>query len=152
MAHLLTSVEKRRRDIKRYQIDSRRGDQLVYRHINRPEFNLLGLRIRFHMTTQDWQLEVMKRMKFLRRVLPGWHAKEKAFRGWYVDLIRKFNYHDHASYEAYVHALETPEEVRGFREIRYPKMEEAKKKADGFLKNGPENQKSGSAWPSHHKS
>ena len=88
------------------------------------------------MATQDWQLNLMKRMKFLRKLLPGWHAREKAFRNWYMDLAKQFHYENRAAYEAYVRALEVPEEVSGYREVRYPKMEAARQKAEAYLKGG----------------
>src|SRR3989338_555 len=133
VAHLLTSVEKRKRDYERYRIDPKLGDQVIYRHINRPEFTVFGFTFRFHMVTSDWQLNMMKRMKFLRKLLPVWHAREKAFRDWYVDLVQKFHCQDKASYEAYVQDLEVPEEVRGFREVRYPKMEAAQEQAESLI-------------------
>ncbi|OGW86046.1 MAG: hypothetical protein A3A81_06040 [Omnitrophica bacterium RIFCSPLOWO2_01_FULL_45_10b] len=134
VAHLLTSVEKRKRDFQRYRIDPKRGDQAKYRHINRPEFNLFGLRIRFHMITSNWQLEIMKRMKFLRKLLPAWHANEKAFRSWYMELVKQFHFKNQADYMAYVQALQVPEEVSGYREVRYPKMDAARKKAEALLR------------------
>ena len=73
--------------------------------------------------------------KLLRKLLPGWHAREKAFRGWYIQLVKRFQYQDQASYQAYVQAFEVPEEVRGYREVRYPKMELAMSKAEAILKN-----------------
>ena len=134
VAHLLTSVEKRKRDFQRYRIDPKRGDKAIYRHINRPEFTIFGLHIRFHMVTQDWQLQIMKQMKFLRKLLPGWHAREKTFRNWYIDLVKQFHYSDRVSYDAYVRALEVPGAVSGYREVRYPKMEAATKSAEAFLR------------------
>ncbi len=133
VAHLLTSVEKQKRDYQRYRIDPSKGDKVIYRHINRPEFTIFGFQIRFHMITRDWQLKIMKQMKFLRKLLPGWHAREKTFRNWYIQLIKDFHFTGRASYEAYVQALETPEFVRGYREVRYPKMEEAKIKAEALI-------------------
>jgi len=132
VAHLLTSVEKHRRDCLRYRIDPKRGDKVIYRHLNRPELNLFGLRIRFRVVTRDWQLNWMKQMKFLRRI-PTWHAKEKLFRDWYMGLVERFEYADAVSYDAYVSALELPEEVRGYREVRYPKMNEAMEKASSLI-------------------
>jgi indolepyruvate ferredoxin oxidoreductase len=76
----------------------------------------------------------MKRMKFLRKLLPLWHAREKAFRKWYIELVQKFQYRDRVSYDNYVEILELPEEVRGYREVRYPKMEAAGQKAESLLK------------------
>ncbi len=134
VAHLLTSVEKQKRDFQRYRIDPTKGDKAVYRHINRPEFTVFGFHIRFHMITRDWQLKIMKQMKFLRKLLPGWHAREKAFRNWYIKIVKDFSFKDQASYDAYVQALETPEEVRGYREVRYPKMETAQMKAEALIR------------------
>ncbi|MBI1977580.1 MAG: 2-oxoacid:acceptor oxidoreductase family protein [Candidatus Omnitrophica bacterium] len=133
VAHLLTSVEKRKRDFARYNVDPKRGDRVVYKHLNRPEFMIFGFRIRFDIVTSDWQLNLMKRLKFLRSVLPYWHIREKKFREWYTELVRHFHYLDRVSYDAYVKALEVPEEVRGFREVRYPKMEAAVQEASAIL-------------------
>jgi indolepyruvate ferredoxin oxidoreductase len=78
----------------------------------------------------------MKRMKFLRRWLSQWHINEKAFRDWYItEVVGTFAPHDAKSYANHVLALEAPEEVRGYREVRYPKMEAARKKVEGLLRN-----------------
>lgn len=78
----------------------------------------------------------MKRMRFLRRLLPQWHKLEKVFRDWYIaEVIDTFAPHDRGSYEDHVSAIEVPEEVRGYREVRYPKMENARKKVEELLGN-----------------
>ncbi len=126
VSYLLTSEEKIARDRLRYNIDPQNGDRLLYRHMNRPEFALFGIDFRFDMTTRNWQLKLMRRMKFLRRLLPDWHRREKAFRDWYSALVEKFHYYDEESYFMYVEALKSPEIVKGYRQIRYPQMEEAR--------------------------
>ncbi len=133
VAHLLTSEEKRAHDRARYGVDPENGDRLTYRHFTRPRFTVFGKNIEFDITTRDWQLSLFKHLKFLRRLLPGWHTREKAFRAWYVDLVRGFRYEDEAGYRAYVDALATPEEVRGYREVRYPKMDAARRAAEAAL-------------------
>ena len=75
----------------------------------------------------------MRRMKFLRRLLPQWHRREKDFREWYIRLVQDFNYQDAQKYATYVEVLTCPEMVRGYRQIRYPKMEEAKELAAFLL-------------------
>ncbi|MBI4436236.1 MAG: 2-oxoacid:acceptor oxidoreductase family protein [Candidatus Omnitrophica bacterium] len=125
VSYLLTSEEKIARDQLRYNVDPRNGDQMIYRHLNRPEFTIFGRSICFDITTRNWQLKMMRRMKFLRRLLPQWHRREKAFRDWYIELIHKFHYYDEESYASHVEALKSPEIVKGYRQIRYPKMEEA---------------------------
>ncbi len=130
VATLLTAPEKYERDIQRYKIDATVGDKVEYVHLNRPQFTVLGKSFEFDMKTRDWMLRIMSHAKFLRPLLPGWHAKEKAFRDWYIDLVDRFTYFDsQQDYEFYVEALKTYEQVRGYREIRYPLMEKAAKEA-----------------------
>ena len=70
VAHLLTSEEKTRRDHHRYHVDEQRGDKIIYHHLNRPEFNVLGRDIRFKFSPRKWQLNLLKHLRWLRRVMP----------------------------------------------------------------------------------
>lgn len=133
VAHLLTSEEKRRRDFARYDINPANGDVIHYVHINRPSFTLFGRDIEFDWRSHDWQLNLMKRAKFLRRWLPGWHRREKDFRDWYQELVEKFQYQNADEYEIWVEILSVPETVRGYRQVRYPTMEAARKRAETLL-------------------
>jgi len=135
VAHLLTSEEKRRRDRARFQVDPARGDRLVYRHLNRPQFTLLGRQVAWDMKTRDWMLELMKRMRWLRRLLPEWHRPEREFREWYAGLIPRFvaAAAEPDAYQVFIRVLSIPESVTGYREIRYPKMAAAREQADRWL-------------------
>ena len=134
VSHLLTSQEKLQRDKERYGIDESKGDRIKYVHLNRPHFRIMGIDIEGELSTRNWQLSLMKRMKFLRRWLSQWHANEKSFRDWYVsEVVDTFAPVDAETYEKHVTALETPEEVRGYREVRYPKMEVAKEKVEALI-------------------
>ena len=136
VAHLLTSKAKLRRDKELYGVDESNGDKIKYVHLNRPRFTIMGKDLQWDMNTKNWQLNLMKRMKVLRRLLSQWHKLEKMFRDWYIaEVIDTFAPHDRESYEDHVAALEVPEEVRGYREVRYPKMENAKKKVEELLHN-----------------
>ena len=135
VAHLLTSPEKRERDRSRFHIDEAKGDRLEYRHVNRPEFVLFGRSFRWDMETRDWQLRIVRRMKFLRRWLPGWHQQEREFRDWYLKLVDQFDADTETAYRLWVEILKVPENVRGFREIRKPLMEEAKRKVETLLRS-----------------
>ena len=137
VAHLLTSEEKLARDKELYGVDTANGDSVQYVHLNRPHFTVLGLDLERDIDTKNWQLNLMKRMKFLRRWLPQWHAKEKAFREWYITcVIDTFVPDDAEMYEKHLQALECVEEVRGYREIRYPKMEVARQTVESLLAQG----------------
>ena len=135
VAHLLTSEEKHRRDRARYQIDLARGDRIEYRHLNRPQFRVLGKDIAWDMRTRDWMLGIMKRMKWLRRALPDWHRADQDFREWYFGLLGRFPAlsTDQRSYALFVRILRLPESVTGYREIRYPKMAAARAQAERWL-------------------
>ena len=134
VAHLLTSTEKLARDKELYQVDTENGDRIKYVHLNRPHFTVMGFDLETDIDTHNWQLNLMKRMKFLRRWLSKWHAREKAFREWYVThVIDTFAPTDAETYEKHLRALECVEEVRGYREIRYPKMEAARQTVENLL-------------------
>jgi indolepyruvate ferredoxin oxidoreductase len=136
VAHLLTSEEKLKRDQERYRIDEANGDRIKYVHLNRPRFTVMGKDFQWDINTKNWQLSLMKRMKFLRRWLSQWHVKEKAFRDWYIaEVVDTFAPYDTKSYESYILALEVPDEIRGYREVRYPKMEAAQKKVAELLRH-----------------
>ena len=137
VAHLLTSEEKHRRDRARYDVDPARGDRIHYSHINRPHFDVLGLPIEFDMRGRQWQMRVMRHLKILRRVLPAWHKREKDFRDWYCDLCAGFFYRDPETYKVWLELLRLPSQVTGYRDVRYPKMDQARSRAAELLKQLP---------------
>jgi len=133
VAHLLTSEEKRLRDLERYKLSPDRGDRISYRHLNRPSFPIFGRSFEFNITTRDWMLKIFKKFKWIRR-WKMWHRREKEFRDWYIGLVGKFNYieNDH-TYEQYVEAMKVPETCTGYRDILYPKLERAQARARVLL-------------------
>jgi len=134
VAYLLSSEEKVERDLERYNVRPELGDKITHRHLNRPEFTFGKRTLRFKMKTSPWMLRIMRRAKFLRRMLPNWHAKEKAFRDWYFQLADRFVAPgDSASYAIWLKLLRLPEEATGYREIRYPRMALAQKRAEELL-------------------
>ena len=133
VAHLLTSEEKKQRDQERYHIDPTRGDRIAYVHLTRPHFEILGKDIKFSFHTKDWMLKIMRRMKVLRKLLPAWHQEEKTYRNWYMGLVDDFAYDNDDRYWTYVKVLRLPEDVRGYREVIWPKMQAARQIADYWL-------------------
>ncbi|HYO09194.1 MAG TPA: DUF6537 domain-containing protein [Tepidisphaeraceae bacterium] len=134
VAYLLTRYEKKVRDLAKYGIDEANGDKIIYRHHTSPEFHIGKRRVRFKITTSDWQLNLVRRMKWWRK-LPGWHQREVAFRDWYIALLDRVSLADHA-YDQALQVLKCPEPVTGYREVRYPKMDAAKAMAEQSLGDG----------------
>jgi indolepyruvate ferredoxin oxidoreductase len=134
VAYLLSSEEKYEHDRERYNVRPELGDRMIHRHLNRPEFTFGKRTLRFKLKTRPWMLRLMRRAKFLRRVLPSWHAKERAYRSWYFDIADQFAApSDPASYATWLKLLRLPEEVTGYREVLYPRMELAQKRAEEML-------------------
>jgi indolepyruvate ferredoxin oxidoreductase len=136
VAYLLTRYEKKERDIRKYGVDVSNGDRIVYRHHTSPEFNVGKWRVRLKITTSDWQLRLVRHMKWWRK-LPGWHKREVAFRNWYVGLLDRINLTHDAGYAQALRVLRCPEEVSGYREVRYPKMDATVRTIDAELSRLP---------------
>jgi indolepyruvate ferredoxin oxidoreductase len=132
VSYLLTRYEKQQRDITKYNVDVLNGDRLKYRHHTSPEFNIGKWRIRLKLTTTNWQLNLVRRMKWWRK-LPGWHKREVAFRDWYIALLDRVSLNTDEFYDRAVRVLKSPEPVTGYREVRYPKMDAAMAAVEGEL-------------------
>lgn len=136
VAYLLTRYEKHQRDIVKYNLDVANGDRILYRHHTYPEFTFFRWRIRFELTSRDWMLHVVRRCKWWRRI-PGWHRREVEFRQWYMRLLERVDLSNPASYDQAIKALRCVEDVTGYREIRYPKMDRARREVEAMLAAGP---------------
>jgi len=141
VASLLTSPEKYKRDRRRFNVNPERGDRIIYRHYNRPEFELFGQKIRFRFRSRDWQLRIMAGCRWLRGLLPAWHRREREFRDWYEGLVvrclEEADLADPREYRRWVAVLSVPEMVTGYREVRYPKMQAARVRAEKLLAADP---------------
>jgi indolepyruvate ferredoxin oxidoreductase len=80
----------------------------------------------------------MGKARFLRDLLPSWHIREREFRDWYEKLVDQCEFTSDRDYLRWAEVLNTPEPVTGYREVRYPKMESAKRKAEFLLSLDPE--------------
>jgi len=136
VSYLLTRFEKKQRDIVKYGVDVSNGDRIVYRHHTSPEFNVGKYRVRLRITTRDWHLKLVARMKWWRK-LPGWHKREAAFRDWYVGLLDRVNLANEAGYDQAVRVLRCAEEVTGYREVRYPKQDRVRESIEAELSPQP---------------
>ncbi len=132
VAYLLTRYEKKQRDLVKYNVDVQNGDRLAYRRHNCPEFQLGPWRVRLRIRTFEWQLRLVKNLKWVRKI-PGWHKREAAFRDWYMGLLDRVHPTEDADYERVVKILRLPEGATGYREVRYPKMDQARQEAERLL-------------------
>ncbi len=136
VASMLTSPEKYKRDRRRFNVNPNSGDRIIYRHHTRPEFDVLGMRFRFDFKTRDWQLRMMAGMPWLRKIMPRWHRREREFRDWFVQIVDQIpaavaqNPREYARWLAIATTLDA---VTGFREVRYPKQDDARQRIERLL-------------------
>jgi len=125
VAYLLTRFEKKQRDMIKYRIDTDNGDSLSYARKNCPEIPVPFFgKVRLEIRTYEWQMNLVKRLKFLRKI-PGWHKRETQLRQWYVSLLPQVDLaSDQAAYQRAVRVLSSPAEITGYREVRYPKIDQ----------------------------
>jgi hypothetical protein len=129
VAHLLTSYEKLRRDRQRYNVNPSNGDKIRYKRTFHPRF--FGRQI--DITVPHSALYLLRSFRFLRHAMPWWHREDRQLLTWYETLVDNFAFHDELSYRQHVEALRTPETVTGYAEIRWPKMQTARSKAEQIV-------------------
>ncbi|HEY0007818.1 MAG TPA: DUF6537 domain-containing protein, partial [Tepidisphaeraceae bacterium] len=122
VAYLLTRYEKKVRDAQKFGIDEANGDKIIYKHHTSPEFPIGRYRLRLKITTTDWMLDIIRRLKVLRK-LPGWHRREVKFRDWFIALLPQLKLDTQANYEKALRILTAMSDVKGYREVRYPTMD-----------------------------
>ena len=140
IAALYTATRKRRRDRRYFAAQLGPGDRLEYRRLVQPELPLLGRRFRLQWWAGDWQLQLARRLRWLRRLLPGWGRRQRAFRDFYLDLIprlRQADLNDPQTYDLWVAVFATARGVRGHREQRYPQLAAARRHAEQYLQDLP---------------
>lgn len=129
VAHLLTSYEKLRRDRQRFNVNPANGDRIRYRRVFHPRF--LGRQVDIRLP--HWSLYVMRSMRFLRRAMFWYRLRERRFLRWYERMLDGFCASSERQYDQYVEILRLPESVRGYAEVRWPRMKEAKDRAEQIL-------------------
>ena len=132
VAWLLTRPEKVARDIEKYNLDTVNGDRLIYEHFTSPEIPLGPWRLRLKLRTKNWQLKLVTRMKWLRK-LPGWHRPDREFGQWYAQLVAQADLAGDLAYQKWLKILQCPEQVSGYREIRHPKLQRVQREVEAML-------------------
>ncbi len=114
VAHQLSGHLKRKQDEKLYR---QLGTRFKVKHINRPHFDILGFKIEFDIETRDWMLRFFKHGRFLRKLMPTWHSKERHISELIrIELLRKVA---HLQPETRYKRLKELDNIKGYREVRY---------------------------------
>ncbi|MHC4294371.1 MAG: thiamine pyrophosphate-dependent enzyme, partial [Planctomycetota bacterium] len=92
LAELSSSPEKYARDREKYNVNPANGDGIRYRHLWHWEIRVGPWTKHITITVYKWMLELLKRSQYLRKVLPGWHKKEKEYLRAYERRVGEFEY------------------------------------------------------------
>jgi len=106
LAELATSPEKYQRDREKYNVNAANGDRIVYRHLWTGTLRLGPLPPRrYRLSLSCRTLRILKRMRWLRKLLPNWHRPERRHLRQYRRLVAEFRYADDAEYRRQVALL-----------------------------------------------
>ena len=108
VAELATSPEKYARDREKYNVNPANGDRLAYRHPLYWTWRIGRRERKFHLTVAPWQLRLLKRMRWLRTLLPLWHRREREHLVRYERAIADFAWTTPEEYDRRLRALASP--------------------------------------------
>jgi len=108
LAELATSPEKRARDRRKYNVNPANGDRIRYKHLWHWRMQLGPWEFELGVAVYDWMLAVLKRSRYLRRILPAWHRSEKQYLAAYERRIAEFESSSPMEYFERLKALESP--------------------------------------------
>ena len=120
VAHQMVSSVQKRIERVRY---GNRGTSYRVIHINRPAFELWkGKKIEFDLSPKDWMLKIMRQGRWLRKILPHWHKRDRQI----AHKVRQeiLNTIPQLQGEQRRVRLKTLENIKGYRSIRYKVAEE----------------------------
>ena len=108
IAELATSPEKYARDRLKYNVNRANGDRIRYRHLWPCRIRIGPWTLRRQTTFHSWQLQILKRSRWLRKVVPAWGAPERAFRRRYQQHVAEFTWNTADEYRRQLTQLASP--------------------------------------------
>jgi indolepyruvate ferredoxin oxidoreductase len=134
VAHLMISPLKKAQDQKRF---SSLGKSFKIQRLNRPAFDVMGKHIEFDFSPREWMLKLMRHARFLRLLMPQWHAKERqmatAIREELQSILRGLTQQatleklpQNQEKEKIRERLMQLNNIKGYRQVRYKKAEQKK--------------------------
>ncbi|MEM6312563.1 MAG: hypothetical protein AAF743_00635, partial [Planctomycetota bacterium] len=101
-------------------------------HHNSPEIPLGPYTWRLNFKTKPWMLKLAAKGRLVRK-LPGWHKREFGFREFFLKQLPKLDLTTTEGYDRAVQVLRAPQEMTGYREIRYPKQDRVRREIERLV-------------------
>ncbi|MCK5113318.1 MAG: FAD-dependent oxidoreductase [Phycisphaerae bacterium] len=107
-AELGTAPEKFAHDRKKYNVNPANGDRISYRYLWKRKLSFAGREVLLRLSLQKHQLELLKRMAWIRPLLKRWNRRELSYRARYEKHIAEFAYASPEQYAQGVARLGSP--------------------------------------------
>ncbi|MBT3584399.1 MAG: hypothetical protein HN509_05815, partial [Halobacteriovoraceae bacterium] len=91
--------------------------------INRPSFDIFGIKLEFNISPNRWMLKCMRHFRILRRLLPSWHKIEREIAISIREEIVKGPQYENFTQER--SRLMKLCNIKGYREVRFKNAENA---------------------------
>ncbi|HHH76731.1 MAG TPA: FAD-dependent oxidoreductase, partial [Phycisphaerae bacterium] len=108
VAELSTSPEKRARDRRKYSVNPKYGDKIKYKRLWHWKWKLGSWTFNGRMPMSSGVLSLLKRSRWIRKFLPGWHKLDLQRREDYFQAMADFSYSGAEENAASVAALAAP--------------------------------------------
>jgi len=89
-AELATSGEKFNRDREKYNVNPANGDRISYRHLLTVTLPIPFWKPAINIAAPSWLMKFVKRMRWMRRALPGWNGPKKEILRRYEQAVADF--------------------------------------------------------------
>ncbi|MDP6637165.1 MAG: glutamate synthase small subunit [Phycisphaerae bacterium] len=89
-AELATSPEKLNRDREKYDVNPANGDRISYRHLLNVTLPLPFWNPTINVSAPSWLMQIIKRMRWMRRILPGWNRAKNDILQRYRQAVADF--------------------------------------------------------------
>jgi indolepyruvate ferredoxin oxidoreductase len=112
IAELATNPEKLARDREKYNVNRANGDRISYRHMLHWTWTLGRHSREFAFAAPSWMLLVLKRMRWLRKLVPRWHRADREHRERYASAVEAFAWTTTEEYDRALTVLSSPKCLR----------------------------------------
>jgi glutamate synthase (NADPH/NADH) small chain len=89
-AELATSPEKFNRDREKYDVNPANGDRISYRHLVSITLPIPFWKPAMNLAAPSWLMKLIKRMRWMRSLLPGWNGPKRETLRRYEQYVTDF--------------------------------------------------------------
>jgi indolepyruvate ferredoxin oxidoreductase len=95
------------------------GSKFEINFKNRPAIEIFGKSYELNISPKKWMFSIMRHLRFMRKLFPGWHAKDKQIgRQIRQEILEQV---PNLSADLKKKRLEELDQIKGYRRVKYEK-------------------------------